>query len=236
MSFDHPGGNMHLRALSVQDYADLLDSGEPWAQANYGDGEWACLMGEAGQNVNGEQYNQTLGAMLRATLLQPRDFMYGTRPGKKRKHTANDWVKANCSRPIDWVWKSTLPEANVNGQLAPFMQAWKRRDIVVVGPVHTLSGLPFKYRLHHTIPDGTAWMHWRDIARKIRLHWREGDVVSFSAGMASNVMIWWLWDDARDAGVTLLDVGALWDPYVGVLSRSGYRKPTWPESMERNVA
>lgn len=227
---------MHERTITVADYAGLLDSGTPWAQANYGDGEWACVMGESGQNVNGEVYAPLLASQLRATLVAPRDYMYGTNPGRRRVAKAEAWCREHCPAPIDWVWKDTLSGANVDGELGPFLQALRKREVVVVGPQHTLSGLPFEYRLHHTIADGVAWMDWRDTARRIRLHWQDGDVVVFSAGMATNLMIWWLWPDAVERGVTLIDVGALWDPYVGVLSRKGYRKPTWPDAMEKNAA
>jgi hypothetical protein len=35
--------------------------------------------------------------------------------------------------------------------------------------------------------------------------------------------------------LTHIDVGAIWDPYCGVLNRHGYRRATWPDAMRKNL-
>ena len=36
--------------------------------------------------------------------------------------------------------------------------------------------------------------------------------------------------------LTQIDVGACWDAYCGVLNRHGYKRDTWKDAMQRNLA
>lgn len=225
------------RFVSLEEYERLVATGEPFAQANYGDGEWGCLLGHDGANVNGEAYDPMLGGALRRTLLQPRGHWCGTNPGRKLAFEVNAWVKANQVN-VPWVWKETLASANVNGGLVPFLAALRARSVVLVGPGH-LRELPervLRPRWHCVIPDGTAWKRAAEIGAALQAEVLADEIVLFSAGMASNLLISHLWPKFVRRGISLLDTGAIWDPYVGMISRSGYRKPGWPEAMERNLA
>jgi hypothetical protein len=226
---------MKPEELTVEDYTELIRVGVPFAQANYGDGEWACILGKQGQNVNGEVYHPLLGSLLRNTLFQPYQWC-GMNPGRRLGPEVDAFLQRN---PVDvrWVWKETLSAANVKGDLAPFFRALRGRKTLLVGPPH-LQALPPEVIEHDgfiEIPPSNAWESWAEIVRLVEVKSGLGTVVLFCAGMASNLMINNL--ARRLSWLTLLDMGAIFDPYVGHYTRKHYRRPQWKaEARERNLA
>jgi len=227
----------------VELYADLIRRGIPFAQANYGDGEWSCILGRAGGNVNGEVYNPELAAALTETLVDHHGMWCGTNPGRKLEAEVDAWIERKKVAPR-WVWKETLSGANVNGKLAPVFQALRHRHVILVGPEHlrTLPPAVVEVAIFIPVPDSIAWRKAdvvvREVQHSVDSWWGLGDrtqIVLFAAGMGSNLMIHRLWKADPEGGI-LLDVGAILDPYVGVWSRKGYRKQTFHEhSMWANV-
>jgi hypothetical protein len=211
-------------------YALMVGSELSFAQANYGDGEWGCILGRSGTNSQGETYNPRLRDALRRTLLQPTGHWCGTNPGKRLKDEAEAWVKAHGVL-VPWLFKETLAGANVNGHLAPFLQAVRTRKTVLVGPAH-LRDLPENViGRHHFIqvPDRTAWEVYEDTCAEVLSRVSHGCLVLFASGMATNLSIHHLWPELKGQA-TLLDIGAVLDPYVGVLSRKGYRKESFQQT------
>lgn len=226
-------------SMTLADYVRLIETGEPFAQAGYGDGEWACLLGLEGENCDGTVYAPELGAALRETLLGNRGVWCATNPGQTElRYRAEDWITEHGLRvTVPWVPKETLSDANVRGQLAPFLAAVRKREPIVVGPYH-LKDLPRGLiadsgRIY--VPDRTAWRHAPDIAWRLRQYDLGGALVLFAAGMASNLIIHEIWPEAAARGATLLDIGAILDPYAGVLSRNGYRRPEFQDAIRRNL-
>lgn len=224
----------------IQMYAAMLRSGTPFSQANYGDGEWACILGHEGENVNGEVYEPELRDALRKTLLEPAGQWCGTNTGGKYDDEVEAWVETH-GVDVPWVFKDALSAANVNGALGPVFRALRERDVVVVGGPH-LADLPDEVVGDHDfveVHSSEAWKDWGSTAQSV-LHSVQGnEVFVFCAGMASNLMIHKLEDPLWKARseVTLLDMGACLDPYVGVYSRKNYRKDRFKnEMMERNLA
>jgi hypothetical protein len=228
---------MNIRVIPTEEYTRMIREGVWFAQANYGDGEWGCLLGHEGQNVNGERYNRALAAALRDTLLGPTGHWCGTNPGELMRREVEAW--ANLHRPaVEWVKKDVLPDANRRGQLAPFLAALRTRRVVVVGPAHltTLSPLVLGEIRLLQVPDGKAWMQASRTAARVQAAAVPGSVVLFASGMASNLTIHQLTPWAREATISLLDVGAVLDPYVGRNTRKAYRRPEFQAALAQNLA
>lgn len=222
---------------TVDDYARLVRARVPYCQINYGDGEWACLLGREGENCNGEVYDPALAKMLQRTLTEPVGQWAGSNPGWRLKGEADAWIAKN-SVAVEWVDKEVLPSANANGQLRPWLEAVRTRDVIVVGPRHlgsladSVIGAGW---VHVPVADATAWTEAHRTCDILRLGIRPGNLVLFACGMATNVMIHQLWPEYR-GHVTMHDIGALLDPYVGVWSRNGYRKDVFQrERIYRNL-
>ena len=236
------------RVLTTADYVRMIRSGEPFAQANYGDGEWGCLMGHNGANCNGEPYNVTIRDALRHTILSPNGHLCGTNPGWKLQREVEGWVAFyDCATSVPWVYKETLANASVHGEFAPVLSALRCRPLVVVGPGY-LAQLPSEHfgavQLVEVADDGTAWKSveatCEEVKRVVADIWVKAQgqaLVLFASGMASNMMIYRLWGDVsfRAYAASLLDVGATLDPYAGRMTRNAYRKPEFADAMRRNL-
>jgi len=212
---------------AVHLYALIIAERMHFAQANYGDGEWGCLLGHEGENSQGEVYNPVLRDALRETLLQPVGQWCGVNPGEKLRAEVQAWVRDNGVR-VKWLFKEILSAANVHGHLAPFLQAVRTRSVILVAPAH-LADLPEHVIGRHRyvgVPDHTAWQVVDETFHAVLEVIQPDDLVLFASGMATNLSIYRLWPELQHTA-TLLDIGAILDPYVGVFSRKNYRPPEW---------
>jgi hypothetical protein len=135
---------------------------------------------------------------------------------------ARAWLAARGAA-VTWYWAEAIHEASMAGQLAPLVNALRTRRIVYIGPAH-LRGmarwLPIADFVE--VPLATAWENVGAIEAVARAAIRGGDCVLVSAGPAAKVLI----DRLSDLGATMLDVGSVFDMYVGRPSRSGPKRLT----------
>ena len=229
------------RPDSLEDYVDLITRRQVFHQANYGDGEWQCLLNTPGAQTNsqGGRYTPDLRNRLLRTFEHPRPGMLlGNNPGRKMSPDVSAWIAAHA-RNLPWVRKEVLESANTRGRLAPFLEAMRTRRVVLVGPAH-LQALPpaaLEPATRVEVPLPGAQDRIDEIAADVvrRIEQTHAGVVLISAGMATGAIIYRLIPRIGDQ-CTLLDTGALWDPYCGHYSRKAYQRPTWPDIMKRNLS
>ena len=223
----------------VKKYAAVLDSGEPFTQANYGDGEWACILGESGGNSNDSKYLPALGHALGDTLREPRFTWFGYNPGAKREKRVEQWLAKNEITGVRFIWKEILAAANVNGYIIPFIRGVRRRRLVLVGPHHLTKMLKtglLSPEAFVVVPTSNSFNVVDEVVPRIEalVKQHDADLVLFSAGMATNVMMHCLVGRVPD-NCTMLDTGAIWDPYAGHFSRKGYLKETFKRGMIKAI-
>lgn len=224
---------------TVEDYAQKIERCEHFAEASYRDGEWRCMLGHKGHNINGEVYTEEFGAALRKTLLEPvgQRCVYWPEKDVARdvRRAADNWIKKNNIK-VEWIVDRALARANERGLLSPFFKAVRTRRVVIVGP-HYISKLPEKVVgsfTHVEIPLHSAWKEREEICRRVYVELTHDALVLFCAGMATNLIVHTLWPEVQGR-VTLLDIGSILDPYCGVFSR-GYQNENWRKTiMERNL-
>src|SRR5690606_31502497 len=218
----------------IRRYVDDLRAGRQFAHAAYRDGEWKAILGEIGSNVDGTDYDRALGKALADTLTHPVGQRFAFWPGDSQPHIHADAVRwlAKHAPPIDWLLDCPIRRANERGEARPFFQAVRERSVVVVGGPHlrgktsALEPLIGSYQYVPVHPTD-SWKEAERIAVEVHALIRAGsDLVLFAAGMGSCLMIARLWPAVRDQA-TLLDVGAILDPYAGRMSRRVYRDPAW---------
>lgn len=224
----------------TQHYAAMIRDRMPFALASYGDGEWQCILGEPGENCDGTKYTIELSDALAETLLHPvGQWCSFFDVSCSLREDAITWIDRHCP-PIHWIAQRPYGRAAEIGELAPFLHAIKAQAVplIIVGPAH-IGDLPKDVLgpfVHIPVPDATAWQEVGSIEACVReeLDYEDPDaLVLFAAGMASNILIHRLWDGVS----TMLDVGALLDPYCGVYSRRIYQDPAWQRDMKpRNLA
>jgi SAM-dependent methyltransferase len=239
---------------SVDDYIKLLMGDNLFSQANYGDGEFSCILGKEGQNSQGGAYYPELGKALRHTLLNPMMTCYGYNPGRVINGEVESWLdRSNIAVPeiwcsfltrkdsagkinVPWVHKEILPAANCQGKIGGLFRVFKnmKRVLLVGGPhLKELSLFPFSYV---GTPPANSWDHFDDILKRVHeaIIAERPLITLFCLGMAAKPLIWNLLN--KRVCCHLLDIGAIFDPYVGKLSRKGYCKPEFQDSMKRNIS
>lgn len=225
---------LEIRPLRLDFFTDRLKRRQPFAFARYGDGEMLAILGVQGRNCDGTEYTPDLGEALARTLTQPRheDYLYAIGPkaakgGDGLGARVAEWIAANAPG-IRWHDTEVLLAASLHGELHPFVQMLARRRTVLVGGAH-LAKLPLSPMAHIVTPDRDAWTFKSDIAREVLRAasmtnpQRRAEVILFSAGMVSKVLMWELYP-LLCRHTSLIDTGSLWDMYCGRDSRSYARR------------
>lgn len=243
----------------LDDYIQMLNDRQPFAFMGFGDGEWSWILGREITNCDGFPWSLDLTKVLQRTILEPLqgNAYYGSNPGRRLSHDVGMWLHNHQVRHVDgrerfkdyhrqeqqtyinWVDKETFANANCQGRLQPLFQILNDRRTMLVGPEHFSQ---FNRAFWHNPPthvrlDLPADFNCREstldmVAEDIREYGPE--IVTFSAGPVSNFLIHRLWPECMANGITLIDMGACFDPYCGVLSRKGYRKESNLKKMLNN--
>ena len=196
-----------------------LDECVPFTLARYGDGEWAAIFGERGVNCDGHPYYAAMGAALIDALNAP-EYLLGVQ-----------WLnmKANGSRVAKWLSQRQLRMPWVNGevfhgaskarQLHRLVECLIRRRVIVVAK-DGLDKLPFPH-VFIQVPATDVWAEVESIGEQVLNFVNRGDyhpVVLYSASMAAEVIIDRVFNES-DNPVTQIDMGSVWDPYLGIQTR-----------------
>jgi len=222
---EHFQGRGALMQMRLQDYARKLREGEPFAVSRWGDGEWACLLGDAGANCDGQRYSKRLRLELAAVLeSRPRYYLGLQRLAVQlRGGEIRAWLGRRNLAP-KWVDADVFARASRQGQLGPLLEALAGRRVVLVGPDY-LAGLGL-FPVAHWIPVPRrgcfeALAPLLEAVRAAIVVDSDRTVVLLSAGPAAKVLVHRV--HAALPVVTLMDVGSLWEPYVGRTTRTYHR-------------
>ena len=236
----------------MDDYVALLSNQEDFiSQANYGDGEWSCILQKSGMNSQGGLYTPELAHALRHTLLHPVFTYFGTNPGKRLEHEVGNWLfRTGINVPainphgldpmmkrdsdLRWVHKEYMPSANLRGNLGSFISLLRNRKVILVGGPHLKRLDAFKFD-YVDVPVKNAFTHREKTTKKVlsKIMTTFPDIVLFSAGMASNPIMWDL--ATKNCMCHMFDTGAIWDPFVGVYSRKGYQRPGFRKMILKSL-
>lgn len=211
---------MELLPLTVADITQGVLNDEI-RYARYGDGEFNCMMGKEGHTRDGWYYNKPLGAALRMTL-RTEGFKHCYNTISKNVN-AEEWLDANLDDKIEWYREDAILKASLAGQLGEFVEAVRMH-----GEYAAIVSGNWNLRRFKAFPQAKFVsvepqdMHEKTLRRMDEICEYIGKrfvVAMFSCGPLSNVMI------ARLSNVwgmtpTLLDIGSVWDMYVGDRRRS----------------
>ena len=221
---------LHYPLLPLAHFVSRLINGDPFSMSRWGDGEWNCVLGKQGQNCDRHQYFPKMGEELRDILRSKPPYALGLQPFAMQSDPGAEAIErwlADHSLDLPWINADVFHIANHRRALAPFVFALHRRPLVLVGPERLRHLYMYlKYAHFVSVPEKDCYLEKERILREVRrildrLH--DFPVVSFSASMATNVMIDELYRDYGDR-VFLIDAGSLWDPYVGAVTRGQYHR------------
>lgn len=226
--------------LTYSKLVGKIENREPFAFSRWGDGEWACILGRPGQNCDGHRYFNDLGTELASVLINTPRYYLGMQP-KAMFDMGGDisqWLK---EMGIFRTWENAdvLHDASKNGNINDFLAALDKTNWHLVSSYNELeyAELPIEQRnANIPVPAINAWLLYpevlQNITKRVSERAHEGDVFLFAAGMMSNVLI----DDMYNSygeRYTLIDIGSLFDPFVGRCSRR-YHKAVM-ERMQKCV-
>jgi len=225
---------MQVTPRPLSFYTGLLNAGTPFAFSRYGDGEWACILGQEGMTCDGQPYSPALaqdlaGALESAAVGVSANYFAAIGPAAVRTLGAqiNNWMGHHDLR-IDWHSTEVFLQASLDGALYPFVEALRRRTLLYVGPAHLRA---FARDVLHAdafveVPGKDAYGQRGVITHDIMETWLDivPEVFGYSAGPLANVLIDYF---NLPEPLTQIDFGSVWDVYAGVKSRSYMRKGPW---------
>jgi hypothetical protein len=190
---------------------------EPFAFTRWGDGEWLNIRKSPGTNCDGNVYYPDLGDRLEQIVNQKQDYFLG----------AQDYKKFNLLSDVekydkqDWIDADMLHKASMDEQLQDLIEVLKTVEVVYIGN-RDLKDLPF-VDTFIAIPEKNVWLYRARVMELIKSTLTDKHkTYLFSAGMATNVFIHDLWN--FNSNNTYIDVGSVFDPYVGKNTRSYHNK------------
>lgn len=229
--------NFTSESENLDFFVEKMNRGEHFSFSRFGDGEWSAVLLRDGANCDGHSYSKELSAALNKALKTPKNYYYGIQDYalKNMGRDIVSYVKKECSS-ITWYNASIFHDANLAGELNPFIKSLRAKTVVIIGPEYMKELSLFPVEGFVPIPAVNCFDAFDEIkAGILNLDLPKEDVVYlFSASMASNALIHELYDELGEKN-WLLDVGALWDVYVGKKSRSVYNED-WDERIRINSA
>ena len=237
---------MDLVQHKLSYYINRLNNDEPFALSRYGDGEFAAMFGMSGHNCDGHEYFPEMGEELRQTVEQPKDhdYEYGiVRIAYKvfGENRIMDWVNHNAGDAnITLTDGTVMVDASRMGRLYPLVECLRDKRILYVGAPHLGEESLGKIFAVDTFIgvdpvnsyDQVDWLE--ETIRTVCTLEKEFDLIGFSAGPTTEILMWRLWDSMVPR-TTMIDFGSLWDGFVGLPSRNYHKTAEWQELKTKNL-
>lgn len=201
--------------MTLKDIIYKIESNEPFALTRWGDGEWYNIRKLKGANCDGNIYYPDLGDALKEIVSVKQDYILG----------AQDYKTFNLTSDVedydqDWIDADIFHKASMEGKLQPLIDTLANKWITYIGNKDLIK-LTFIDEFI-TIPQNNIWLQREQLLNVVRSTFNNTHkVYCFSAGMATNVFIHELWKENKSN--TYIDVGSVFDPYVGKATRGYHR-------------
>ncbi len=223
---------MTTRLNTIDDYARRIESGNRFAVARYGDGEWGAILGKIDRTCYGDVVTPELRDAITNTLLSPKSYFYASL-GEPWTAEVNEWCQRQQIK-CNWVKKQVLEQASRDGRLLGFLQSIKSRRSLAVGlprlsKLQEILGSEHVEVIGPNCFGGLEHIVW-NVREAVRLF--KPEVILIACGLTSVVLVHELFDQV-DA--TLIDVGALFDPFCGVESRRGHKSTEHREFVRKTL-
>jgi hypothetical protein len=227
-------GSFDPKSVSVEELTQRIALGRPFSLSRWGDCEWHIVFGRtSGRNLDGHRYMPELVDDLNRILRSKPRYMLGLQPLARRvfEGRIEEWIVSEGLDRLHWINADVLHRASIKRTLGGFIKALRDApSFAVVGPQHLETARPALQFDHHLIVPATDCYLQKEqlIVESARMaaSLPVGSVITFSATATANVLIDTLFSDFGDR-LFLIDVGSLWDPYAGVMSRTYMKDDTF---------
>lgn len=200
--------------MNLNQIIKKINNHEPFAFTRWGDGEWYNINKVKGKNCDGNTYFEDLGDELLKIVSEQQDYFLGTQT------LINYSIQESKKHPQNWVDADVFHKASMKGNLNIFIDELEKQHVVYIGN-KSLSKLTFINEFIE-IPINDSWKSKEEILEKVKnTYSNKLKVYLFSSGMASNYFIHVLWKENKNN--IYIDVGSVFDPYVGKKTRSYHK-------------
>lgn len=217
--------------FTYQDFIDHIENDIPFSFTRWGDGEANAILGtkkphKAQHNCDHHQYFPDMKEAMIKVLKSEPDYYLGIQnlAMKLRGPEIEELIKG---LNISFSDADILHKASIHGNLGKLFEALneKKDKIVIIGPDY-LKALKSKidYRYFISISSVDCWLDKSTVINECaRLCMNEtGLIFLFSASMATNVWVDILYNRYGEDN-SFLDMGSLWEPYIGRSNRSYHK-------------
>ncbi len=223
--------------MGIKNFVKRMESGIPITFSRFGDGEWSALIGTVGENCDGHQYSKQLQKGLRTALLGAPKYEVGMQ-AYALKCMGRDIVKFIKQENLNLHWwqADLFHDANLRGELYPFIKLLQSTTNIVIGPSYLRDLDLFPQKDFIQIPQKNCFEDYDRIlteCKTLAKREKKSVIFLFSASMASNVLIDELYKEFGSLH-SFLDVGALWDIYLGKKTRGVYSESHWGQTIKKN--
>ncbi len=225
-------------------YVDKINADERYTFIRLGDGEHSAITGDRQRTSSGSQalnIKALQRGMRKVITRAPNSDKYILsirRTSFRGRHGIKTWLDNNTPPHVTFHDCTVFYKASKKGQLYPFIKALRDLDvpIVMVGPerLRKLHKRVFPIAHFIQIPGRDCFVQKdRILYQCMSVH--QPSCFLLTAGPAAKVMAWEL-HQKRGQDSWILDLGSLWDIYVGKATRTymkGMRKK--PAIIRRNL-
>jgi hypothetical protein len=214
---------------AYEEMLGVIKSGKTFSFARYGDGEYNTFIGKEGHSSSGNRYDPKLGKLLQETIHKPHqseDYWYGVSPAGKAFRQYDH---------INWIDCDLLSCANFHGKLKPFIELLNQNDSILVGPKYQ-HDISVDFSAYFTIQDRDSFEILDKIVfgvEKLIKNYKK-PIICISGGMSSEAIIYKLHSLVKGT-CWLIDIGAIFDPYLKTRIRRSYFKHMTEEIKSKNL-
>ena len=187
----------------------------------YGDGEFGCMFNPGiGANCDGHFYYKELSDDLNRCFKADHGYLIGLQ--RYALNTMGPQIKNLIGNDQTIFHDSDVfHRANfVKNGLASLIEYLRSVNLCLMGPAHLKSvAKKLNAKVFIEVPSANCYLKIDELKNELINCLDKVNVVSISASMMANVII----HDLYKEDISFLDLGSLWDPYAGVLSRTYHK-------------
>lgn len=222
---------MEITKFKYSYYLNRIEKDDPFSFSRWGDGEWIALLQSSpkGRNCDGHPYSSEMGKALSKILASRPPYMLGFQKYSLRlmKKKILRWLAEKKLTDLFWHDADVFHRASANGHMPRIFKVLRSKPLIIVGPPH-LRRLRdvIRYNTFIEIPPKNCYSKLKQIIQKTQAALEElpkPSVVCISASMPAEIIVHQLYQ-SHGTEASILDMGSVFDPYVGVKSRKYHRR------------
>ena len=202
---------------------------DPFTFSRWGDGEWRAVLRQnkkGGQNCDGHKFFPKMGVDLADVLIGRPKYMLGMQNFSMRIYgkSIQRFLERNNLTDLRWYTSDVFHHGAIYDGMQDILDAVNTRKVLIVGPPHMkkLRKNGLKYWGFVEVPPKNNYLvldeTYRAIMAKVEGE-KEPLLISLSASMPAEILADRLYTRIGKQH-TIIDFGSLWDPLVGVQSRT----------------